>query len=317
MRGLVILTKIFKSNNKILYLSSKTPVQERGGFDVILSPEFYWVKRVSLPVSSVSGAKKLAQSIFEGSLPEGDFSYEVSKIDGEFIVIAYDKNSISKIISEKFTKDARVSGIYFAQNEFKELDGCCGIDEENSIVNINSLIMQVPRVCTESKKEISFFLENKKLSKNKITLGSFESSVMSQKEFYLIAASVFILFSSFVVDWVNYSSSLTKLQDQRAEIITKNDLPQTSMQLNSIKDSLTKTFKTQKSIRDAVFGFSKLGLKKGEYIEHISASSKETTVVIKVNNKNREAEIKNRLSKTLKIKSSIFKDTHLTIKIAS
>jgi len=311
------LTKIFKSDSKILYLSSKTSIQKSGKFDVILSPQFYWVKRVSLPVSSLSGAKRLAQSIYEGSLPEGDFSYEVSKVDDEFIIIAYDKNSISSIISEKFTQDAKVSGIYFAQNEFLDLQGCCGIDETNSLVNINSLIMQVPRVCTESKKEISFFLENKKLSKNKITLGSFEDSVISLKEFYFVAAAVFILFSSFVIDWVNYSSSLANLEDKRTQIITKNDLPQTSMQLNSIKDSLTKTYKTQKSIRDAVFGFSKLNLKKGEYIEHISASSKEMIVVIKVNDKNRENEIKQRLSKTFKIKSSIFNEKHLTIKIAS
>ncbi len=311
------MTKIFKSNSKILYLSSKTAIQESGNFDVILSPQFYWVKRVSLPVSNQRGAKRLAQSIYEGSLPEGEFSYEVSKDGDEFIIIAYDKNSISSMISEKFTKNAKVSGIYFAQNEFSNLVGCCGIDEENSLVNINSLIMQVPRVCTESKKEISFFLEKIKLSKNKITLDSFESSVMSLKEFYLIAASIFILFSSFVVDWVNYGTSLTKLQDQRVEIITKNDLPQTSMQLNSIKGSLSKTFKTQKSIRDAVFAFSKLNLKKGEYIEHISASSKEMTVVLKVSDKNREAEIKNTLSKTFKIKTSIFNEKHLTIKIAS
>lgn len=311
------MTKIFKSNSEIFYLSDKSLVQEKGKFNVILSPEFYWIKKVSLPVKRVFEAKKLARSIYEGSLPEGDFAYEVSKRGDEFIIIAYDKDKILKIIAEKFTKDAKVFGIYFAQNEFADLDGCCGIDEASSLVNINSLIMQVPRVCTESKKEISFYLENKKLSKNRITLGSFESSVISQKEFYLIASAFALLFSSFAADWVNYRTSATALQEQRAEIIAKHDLPQTSIQLNSIKKSLTKTFNTQKNIRDELFGFSKLSLKKGEYIEHITANPKETTVVIKVDSKAREEEIKAKLSKTLKIKSSVFQDTHLTIKIAS
>jgi hypothetical protein len=286
-------------------------------YDVILSPEFYWVKKVELPVKKISAAKKLAESIFEGSLPSGEFAYEVSKADDDFVIIAYDKEGISKEIAQKFTKDAKVSSIYFAQNEFADLEDCCGVDQNSSLVNLNGLIMQVPRVCTESKREIGSYLNNKKLSNKKITLGVLSSEIVETKELYLFAAAIVILLASFGLDWYNYKSAALSLDEKRAEIIASNHLPATSIQLNSIKKSLTKTFKTQKKIRDEVFAFNSISLKNGEYIDSINATPKESVIVIKVNSENRKAEIRSQLSKKVPIKSSEFKDNFLIIRVAS
>jgi hypothetical protein len=46
--------------------------------------------------------------------------------------------------------------------------------------------MQVPRVCTESKREIGSYLNNKKLSNKKITLGVLSSEIVAKNtECYL------------------------------------------------------------------------------------------------------------------------------------
>jgi len=286
-------------------------------YDVILSPEFYWVKKVELPVKKVSAAKKLAESIYEGSLPSGEFAYEVSKAGDDFVIIAYDKEGISAEIAQKFTKDAKVSSIYFAQNEFADLEDCCGIDRNSSLVNLDGLIMQVPRVCTESKREIDSYLNNKKLSNKKITLGVLSSDVVETKELYLFAAGVVILLASFVLDWYNYKSAALSLDEKRSEIIASNHLPATSIQLNSIKKSLTKTFKTQKKIRDEIFAFNSITLKNGEYIDSINANPKESVIMIKVDSPNREAEIKSQISKKVPVKSSEYRDNFVIIKVAS
>ncbi len=311
------MIKIFKSKTKILYFTQNSPIHEIGNYNLILSPMFYWVKKVSLPVKKVGAAKKLAESIYEGSLPKGDFAYEVSKAGDEFIIIAYDKESIAKEIGEKFVKNAKVEAVYFAQNEFSDLKQCCGIDKVSSLVNLDGLIMQVPRLCTESKEEVSEFLKGRKLSKKKITLGSLASSVITRKEIYALAAGIVLLFSSFVLDWFNYQSATNALQERRSEIISKYKLPQTSIQLKSIKKSLTKTFKTQKKIRDEVYVFNSITLKKGEFISSINANTKETVVVIKIESSDREMSIKSQISKLTKIKSSEFSNGHLTIRVAS
>ncbi len=311
------MTKIFKNNSKLLYFTQNSPVREIGEYTLILSPSFYWVKKVNLPVKKISAAKKLAESIYEGSLPAGDYAYDVSKSGDDFIIIAYDKEKISQEISKKFIKNAKVNSVYFAQNEFTDLTECCGIDQVSSLVNLDGLIMQVPRMCTESKKEVNEYLKDKKLSNKKITLGSLESSVVSKKELYALVAGVFILLSSFVLDWFNYRSSINKLEDRRSEIISKYDLPQTSIQLKSIKSSLTKTFKTQKKIRDELFVFNSISLQDGEFIESINSNNKETVVVIKLASQAREDEVKKEISKKLKLKSSEFSNGKLMVKVSS
>ncbi len=311
------MTKIFKSNSTIFYFTHSSVIKESGVYDVILSPEFYWVKKVNLPVKKIRAAKNLAESVYAGSLPEGDFVYEVSKSGDEFIIIAYDKDKIAKEISKKFIKNAKVSAIYFAQNEFSELEGCCGVDESNSLINLNSLILQVPRVCTESKKDINDYLKDKKLSKNRVTLSSFEGSIIGTKELYLIASGVFLLFVSFSADLINYKGAIKELEEQKSQIVAQNSLPQTSMQLKSIKQSLIKTYERQKKMRDEIFALNGLNLQKGEFIESINTNPKETVVVIKVSSKDREKDIKAKLLKTVKIKSANFANSRLTLKIDS
>jgi hypothetical protein len=290
---------------------------ESGEWDVILSPELYWIKKVDLPVKKVSAAKKLAESIFDGSIPSGEYAYDVSKSGDEFILLAYDKEQVLNILKEKFIKNSKISSVYFAQNEFNDLEDCCGIDKDNSLINLNGLIMQVPRVCTESKQEISAFLKNKRLSKHKVSLGSFESSVIEKKEFYLVAACVTLLVASNVVDWVNYSSATSKLDAQRSEIISKYDLPPTSMQLKSIKSSLSKTFNTQKKMRDEIFALNSIGLQKGEFIQSINTGKKETVVLIRVNSEDRVGAIKSMISKKARVKSSSFENSYVTVRIES
>ncbi|MCH9812316.1 MAG: hypothetical protein K0U47_00025 [Epsilonproteobacteria bacterium] len=298
-------------------MTQNSPITESGEFDVILSPEFYWVKKVALPVKKISAAKKLAASVYEGSLPAGEYTYEVSKLGDEFVIIAFDKERVSTVLKEKFTQGAKISGVYFAQNEFSELSECCGVDEDNSLVNLNGLLMQIPRKCTESKKEIGDYLKDKKLSTHKITLGAFESSVISSKTVSFLAAGVLFLLVSNVIDWVNYQRAVSMLEDQRAEITSEYGLPQTSMQLKSIKKGLIKTYTTQKKIRDEVFSLQSIVLKKGEYIERIKSNAKETEVVIKVESAGRESAIKSALQRKLNVKSAEFDKTHLTLKIAS
>jgi hypothetical protein len=290
---------------------------DKGEYNVILSPELYWVKRVKLPVKKVSAAKKLAESIFEGTLPSGDYAYEVSKSGEEFVIVAYEKDGVSKLLKDKFTKDAKISSVYFAQHEFGELTECCGIDRDSSLINLNGLIMQVPRVCTQSKQEIGAFLKDKKLSNHKVSLGSFENSVISKKEFYLLSAGIAILALSNIIEWVNYNSAVSLLDTQRSEIISKYNLPPTSMQIKSIKSSLSKTFTTQKKIRDEIFSLNSLPLKKDEYIESINANTKQTEIMIKVESQSRESQIKSAISKKVKVKSSQFQDDHLILRISS
>ncbi len=311
------MKNLFSNNTQIIFLNQNSMPQTKGSFDVILAPQFYWVKKVSLPVKSIGDAKKLAESVYESTLPKGDYSYTISKEDDKFIIIAYDKEEIAGILKRYFTDESKVHAIYFAQYEFPQLDACCTIDTQSSLVNIDGLLMQVPRNCTEPKLTIEELLKDKTLSKMKVKLGSLDHEVIEKRTFILLAASVLFIFSSFVLEYIDYKKETSVAEDMKMTLIHKYDLPRTSIQLKSIKTSLEKTFSKQKNLREKLYAFSRLPLQKDEFIETIVLGDKDAVIRIKVNAPKREMMIKDTLSKMFKIQKSDFKDDILTLRLAA
>ncbi len=291
--------------------------RKSGHYSVILSPQFYWVKKVQLPVKSIAQAKKLAESVFEGNLPAGKYSYEVTKAEGQFIIIAYDKENLSEILNNYFTDKAKVDALYFSQYEFSDLDACCAIDDESSLINMGGLLIQIPRNCTDPKIHIEDLTKNRKLSRHKIKLGTFEEEAIDRRTFIIAAAAVMLIFSALVLESISYKKEATKVEEQKSAMIQKYDLPATSIQLRSIKGNLFKIYKRQKKLRDELFLFSKLPLQKDEYIKNIELNEKGALIEIRVKNAQRQKQIKSFLSKSYRVVQSGLNDDILTIKIAS
>lgn len=308
---------LFQNRATPFFLHKGATPRREGTFDVILSPQFYWVKRVSLPVKRLSDAKRLAESVFEGSLPKGSYSYEVSKVDnGDFILIAYDREAISDVLKHYFTDRAKVQSLYFAQHACADIESCCSVDEKSSLVNLNALLMQIPRNCTDPKLTMEAYLKEAKLQGPKVKLGSLEREVVDRKTFILLAASILLFVVALGIEYVDYKTQSARLQEARDALVAKYDLPPTTMQLESIKNRLFKTFQKQKRIRDVLSGLSKVALLKGEYIHSLEIDDKAATVAFEIQNPEREAALKSQLSKKFKILASTLNGKRLQIKIA-
>ena len=292
------------------------PVKE-GEYAVILSPQYYWVKKTALPVKRVGDARKLAASVFEGSLPAGEYSYEVARSeDGEFILIAYDRAAISEALAEKFTDAAKVRSVHFAQDACAALQECCTVDEKSSLVNLNGLLMQIPRNCTDPKLDIETFLKDLNPTARKVKLGSLDMEVIDRRTVVALGVVFALFLSALGIEYVDYKAASSDLEKARAALIRKYDLPPTTMQLASIRSRLFKTYKEQKKMRDALYDISKLPLQKSEYIKTLAFDDKSGTLEIALHDPAREAAIKAALSKKHKILQSRINDNILQLKIA-
>ncbi len=311
------MTKIFKNKSTTLFVSKTDKVEQRGAYSVVLSPEFYWIKKVTLPVKKEKEALKLAPSIYEGFLPTGDFSYEVRKVDDAFIMIAYNKKKISDELDKVIPYKSDIVDIYFAQDALSHIEECTEVDGQSALSNMDGIIIQVPRACTNTEITLDDMLEKASLGKRKVKLSSFDNELLSSKDISLVAAIFGLLFLAFMSEYVVYKKAVTDLESQRAEIIKENDLPRTSIQLKSIKKSLSKKFNTQKRFREVLLAISKLRLKGGEYIQSIESSTKGATVEIVVTSADREKEIKKMFPKGILIQESTVSDSILKIRIAS
>ncbi len=311
------MTKIFKNKTTTLFVSKSDRIEQRGSYSVILSPEFYWIKKVTLPVKKEKDAIKLAPSTFEGFLPAGEFSYEVRQCDDTFIMIAYNKKQIAQELDKVIPYKSDIADIYFAQDALGFIQECVEVDERAALSNMDGIIIQVPRACTNTEGTLDAVLEKAHLGKRKVKLSSFDNELLSSRDIKLIAAIFGLLFFAFLSEYIVYKKATSALENKRAEIIQSNDLPRTSIQLKSIKKSLTKKFNTQKKLRDMLFAISKLRLKSGEYIQSIEESTKGATVKIVVASKEREDEIKKMFPPTIMIRESRVDNNLLTLKVAS
>ncbi len=311
------MTKIFKNNTTTLFVTKSDKIEKRGAYSLILSPEFYWIKKVSLPVKKEREALKLAPSVFEGFLPAGEFAYEVRQGADGFIMIAYDKKQINRELEKIITHKGDIKALYFAQDALGFISACVEVNDHAALSNMDGIIIQVPRACTNTDTSLNQLLEKAALGKRRVKLSSFDSELFSLADMKIVATIFGLLFFAFLSEYIAYKKATDSLDKKRVEIIERYDLPRTSIQLKSIKKSLVKKFKKQKNLRDMLFALSKLRLKSGEYIQRIEENPKGMVVKIVLTSKERERAIKAMFPKDIVIKESHVVDNLLTIKVAS
>ncbi len=311
------MTKIFKNNNQPLFVSKRDKIKKRGSFAVILSPEFYWVKKVKLPVQKEKEALRLAASVYEDSLPQGAYTYATRKSGDEFIMIAYDKKEIAKALDTIFAHKTDIKELYFAQDALIHLRSCVSVNDTLALSNMDSVIIQVPRACTNTVETLEKVMQNATLGKNKIKLSSFDKTLLSSSDIKWLVVLFVLLLVAFMSEYIVYKKAASSLEAKRAEIIAQNDLPPTSIQLKSIKKSLMKKYKSQKKLRDMLALVAKLHLKDGEYIESIEEDTSSLTLKIHLLSKEREHSIVSSLPKSITLKESYMRENSLILKIVS
>lgn len=102
----------------------------------MLSPKFYWAKRVELDVRFVYEVKKMAVSIFDGVLPSGDFEYMVFKLGkGDFLLVAYSMSWIKSELEKLGIDMVFVDKIYLLESLLAGKDVSLRVDDDFGIVS--------------------------------------------------------------------------------------------------------------------------------------------------------------------------------------
>ena len=75
-------------------------IYENSKVDIILSPEFYWIRIFDIPVKNIAQAKAVLPSLFEDILLKvGELSYQVIKLEeGKYLCFAYINKKVFEAI---------------------------------------------------------------------------------------------------------------------------------------------------------------------------------------------------------------------------
>ena len=227
--------KLASNNNKKIFFTLDTKIDIQEKVDIILSPEFYWVRIFDIPVKYVSQAKGVVPNLFEEVLEEDidKISYHIIKQEEhKFLCFAYDNKKIFKAIKNSGIELTNINRVYFAQTECYDL-GTFKVNEKSFFYTNENILVKAPEYMSSILEDGSDKIQKINLSSNFIDI-KFYNKVMSLKKVILIASILALLSAMNFYKAYDNSVLTTTIKNKIQEIKVQNKLPTSSIQANSI-----------------------------------------------------------------------------------
>jgi len=263
-------------------------VKEDQMFDLILSPSLYWVKHVSIPVKSLSEAKKFIPSLFEDTVPKGRYSYYAYEDEDAYLIFAYDDKKILDILSEKKIDSEQINKVYFAQSEFEDMAEAVLIDEESVLDVEDHVVIKLPKNFVDTTTLLD--LKDHQFSRHAITLARY-AHIATTKSFKQFALFMGALISIYMLDWMVSEAKISEFEDAPTALYNEYNLPGSKIQNEVISETLHKEYEKQIHIRQKTGEIFGLKLKKNEYITLYDLQQKRLKVEIKLSSSKRAAAV--------------------------
>jgi hypothetical protein len=225
-------------------------VDER--INIMLTPQFYTVKREELPVQYLYQAKKIAPSLFEGLLEaDGEYEYFVFKEEGHWVFIAYDPKEISAFLSAKGLSSENISKVYFAQQVPNAFEKPIVLSDKEALLTIDNNVTVIPvSILSDDTKRGVF---DKMLTpKSGITLQQDSASFISRREAFVLAAIFMVFAGIFFTEGWYYSRNINMQQKEMEELLEAYPALQSKMQRDSIAMKYKKIDTQERKKRETI-----------------------------------------------------------------
>ena len=302
----------FKNNIKTVLLdpnSKKFPLDEK--VNVILSPSLYWVKKLSLPLKHAREVKKLLASLFEDTLPAGNYSYYVYKQGEDFFAFAYEDKRILDLLNNQGISSSNVKNVYFAQSELSYIEGAIKINETQSIYMKNDILILLPCCWIDEKGELS--LSNVTLSKHSVSLMQY-GHIIDTKSIYKISIALIIMIGLLFAEYFITVQKVNEITVQKENIFARNRLKSTMFENRSILKKYKAIYEKQSRLREVTAIFISAKLKSDEKIKQVSYKNSLFKVDFDSLSENSQKYLMSKL-KTKKFKLNLKSDTTMEIKL--
>lgn len=307
------MTLVSSKETRKIFLTSNTELSEVSGkIDIIVSPEFYWVRKFEIPVKTEAQARHVLPTLFEDIVQEfSSLAYQVIKLEeNQFLCFAYNNKKIYEAIKKSNIPTSNISSIYFAQNECKNFKAFY-IDELVFMYTDENILVKVPNnIQVEEAIPLRRVVGNIKPSSYKLQV-KFYNDVISSKFYYTLFTIFGILIATNFFKYFTYSNEINNLNNKMENIKKVNKVPKSNLQLDSILRKYSLNVQKENKKREAIsyifnnvkFDLKSLYLDKETiHLEYLSVSKQELESFLK------------RKFKNLSIKQNAF-NTKVSIKL--
>jgi len=239
--------------------------------NIILSPSLYWIKKIELPLKYAKDAKKLLPSLFEDTLPNGNYSYSVYKEENEFFIFAYEDKLILETLSKFGISLSNVQNVYFAQSEMQNLKGATKINETQSMYIKDGIVILVPSSLIKESVELD--VSQLPLSKHKIFLQQY-AHIVKNNDLYKLGAVLLLFCILICAEYFITTQKTSQVLKLKDELFVKHKLKPTMMQNISILKKYKITHQKQTKLREYILYALSFKLKKSEKLTKLNLKDK-------------------------------------------
>ena len=267
----------FNTKAKTVFIDTDSPIiVSEEQLDIVLSPAYYWVKRVTLPVKYLREVKKLLPSLFEDILPEGKYSYTAYRDGDAYMIFAYNDKAILDALSDKGIKSAQIRRIYFAQSEFSDLERPVSLGDD-ILVQQEGVIVKLPSLFAEGA--VPMHLEGHKCSSHNVVLARY-AHIADKSSLIWFMSFMVVLILLFGVEWGITNTKTAQIEAENSGVFEKYKLKSTMIQNEAVLQRLEKRYGEQVKIRTISKAVLGLRLGQGEKLERLDIL--ESKVVVEI-----------------------------------
>lgn len=220
-----------KTNNKVfLCLDSILEVDSK--IDIILSPEFYWVRIFEIPLKNEKHALNVLPTLFEDLIDvDDDLNYSLKKLEeNKYLCYAYSNNKIYEYLKKTATNLSLINSVYFAQEECKD-QRVFSVDTKAFMYTEDNILVKVPSNFFQDIKPLD--LESLSLKSSNVNIKLYNNSFNLNTLYTLVF--VFLCFS--VINFYKlfeYKDELSYLENKKIELLEVSKIPSSMIRANSI-----------------------------------------------------------------------------------
>jgi len=226
------------------------------GINIMLTPQFYTLKRESIPVKYAYQAKRIAPSLFDGLLEDVEnHKYFVIKEEDTWLFIAYNEEEIKIFLQQKGIEIAQVSKVFFAEQVADLFTAPMLIGDQEALVNLNGTVTVVPQAAINSDEKLIEINANF-MPKKGVTFEGRGTSILSTNEAYTLAA-IFVFFAIiYFVEGSRYGGEHEAHIQEMQALLEDYPALQSSYTRQSILDKYRMIDKNERKKRDVIKALS-------------------------------------------------------------
>ena len=259
---------LFNSNGRLILLHRGMGKPKRAQrYDLLLSPEFYVIKKENIPIKYAFQAQRLAPSVLEDLLPEDrQFGYAVFKDGDEWFFVAYDPKEIEEFLKEELKiEPEQIGKIYFAQQIAGKIsDTPLSLDELTALALVDGYVTVVPRRMMETNRYAKFSNSFRPEKSFRFSRLESEAPVTNEKQAWIAAGLITLLAIFFFIEGISYSKAAKKAYAQLNERFKDYPQLQSARVRKNILDKYHRIDKEQRNIRDRLEALSLLTSKQSQ-----------------------------------------------------